>query len=77
MPVSPLDLHNSNILITGPTGQVAAPIVDALSKIANVTALARFSKDSDKTALEQRGVKVQTLPIKAVWQPAQMTLIMC
>ena len=58
MPVSPLDLHNSNILITGPTGQVAAPIVDALSKIANVTALARFSKDSDKTALEQRGVKV-------------------
>ena len=58
MPVSPLDLHNSNILITGPTGQVAAPIVDALSKIANVTALARFSKDNDKTALEQRGVKV-------------------
>jgi len=58
MPVSPVDLNNANILITGPTGQVAAPIVDALSKIANVTALARFSKDSDKESLERRGVKV-------------------
>ena len=58
MPVSPVDLNNTNILITGPTGQVAAPIVDALSKIANVTALARFSKDSDKAALESRGIKV-------------------
>ena len=58
MPVSPIDLNNANILITGPTGQVAAPIVDALSKIANVTALARFSKDSDKESLERRDVTV-------------------
>ncbi|WP_269619701.1 NAD-dependent epimerase/dehydratase family protein [Zhongshania sp. BJYM1] len=58
MPVTPVDLNDANILITGPTGQVAAPIVDALSKIANVTALARFSKDSDKDALEQRGIRV-------------------
>jgi UDP-glucuronate 4-epimerase len=58
MLVKPVDLNNANILITGPTGQVAAPIVDALSKIANVTALARFNKDSAKEALQKRGIKV-------------------
>ncbi|HCS28232.1 MAG TPA: oxidoreductase, partial [Spongiibacteraceae bacterium] len=44
-------------LITGPTGQVALPVVEALSAIADVTALARFSDDSSRQMIESMGVK--------------------
>ena len=36
MPVNPVDLANKKILITGPTGQVALPVVEHYAKIADV-----------------------------------------
>lgn len=57
MAVTPVDLNGKKILITGPTGQVALPVVEALSAIADVTALARFSDDSSRKMVEAMGVK--------------------
>lgn len=57
MAVTPVDLNDKKILITGPTGQVALPVVEALSAIADVTALARFSDDSSRQMIESMGVK--------------------
>lgn len=56
MAVTPVDLTNKKILITGPTGQVARPVVEALAKQAQVTALARFSDEAQKAELEALGV---------------------
>jgi UDP-glucuronate 4-epimerase len=55
MPVTPVDLSGSKILITGPTGQVALPVVEHLAKIADVYALARFRKEEDRSAIEALG----------------------
>lgn len=55
MPVSPVDLAGRKILITGPTGQVALPVVEHFAKIADVYALARFKKAEDRTAIEALG----------------------
>ncbi len=57
MSVNPVELKGSKILITGPTGQVAAPVVEALSQIAEVMALARFSDPKAREALEAKGVQ--------------------
>ena len=56
MPVQPVDLTNKKILIAGPTGQVAQPLVTALAGHAEVWALARFSNDDDRRKLESEGV---------------------
>jgi UDP-glucuronate 4-epimerase len=58
MPVSPIDLTNTKILITGPTGQVALPVVEHFAKIADVYALARFRKAEDRAAIEALGATV-------------------
>lgn len=58
MPVSPVDLSGKKILITGPTGQVALPVVEHFAKIADVYALARFSKEKDRARIEALGAKV-------------------
>jgi len=58
MPVNSVDLANSKILITGPTGQVALPVVERLAKIADVHALARFRKEEDRARIEALGAKV-------------------
>lgn len=55
MPVTPVDLSNTKILVTGPTGQVALPVVAQLAKIADVYALARFSKAEDRATIEALG----------------------
>lgn len=52
-----LDLAGSKILVTGPTGQVAEPLLAALAPIADVYGLARFSKDSDRARIEQLGAR--------------------
>jgi UDP-glucuronate 4-epimerase len=44
-------------LITGPSGQVAEPVVAALAKIASVTALARFSQQADRERIEALGAR--------------------
>lgn len=55
MPVVPVDLRDSKILITGPTGQVALPVVEQFAKIADVYALARFKKPEDRERIEALG----------------------
>lgn len=58
MPVTPVDLSGSKLLITGPTGQVALPVVEHFAAIADVYALARFSKAEDRLLIESMGAKV-------------------
>ncbi|HUH38386.1 MAG TPA: NAD(P)-dependent oxidoreductase [Spongiibacteraceae bacterium] len=55
MPVKPVQLAGRKILITGPTGQVAEPIVARLAPQAEVYALARFSKAEDRARIEALG----------------------
>jgi len=55
MPLDPVALENRRILITGPTGQVAAPVVAALARIADVTALARFRKPEERDRITALG----------------------
>ncbi|MBB5186945.1 nucleoside-diphosphate-sugar epimerase [Zhongshania antarctica] len=56
MAVTPVDLKGAKILVTGPTGQVAAPVLDALCDVAELTALARFSDKAARLDLEKRGI---------------------
>lgn len=58
MAVTPVDLAGKNILITGPTGQVALPVVETFAKIANVYALARFRQAEDRAQIEGLGATV-------------------
>jgi nucleoside-diphosphate-sugar epimerase len=58
MAVTPVDLHGAKILITGPTGQVARPVVAHYAKIADVYALARFSKEQDRKDIQALGATV-------------------
>ena len=58
MPVSPVDLVGKKILITGPTGQVALPVVEHFARIADVSVLARFRKAADRDLMESMGATV-------------------
>ena len=55
MPVKPVDLAGRKLLITGPTGQVALPVVEHFARIAEVYALARFSQPEDRDKIEALG----------------------
>jgi nucleoside-diphosphate-sugar epimerase len=55
MPVEPVALEGARILITGPTGQVAEPVVAYFAGRAEVSALARFSKAEDRARIEALG----------------------
>ena len=57
MTAQPVNIAGSKILITGPTGQVAAPVIDAWAGQAELTALARFSDPAQRSALEEKGVR--------------------
>lgn len=52
------DFSGHRILVTGPTGQVALPVVEALAKNNEVFALARFSKDEDRERIQALGATV-------------------
>lgn len=56
--LSPVDLSGKKVLITGPTGQVAMPVVAHFAAIADVFALARFSKAEDRSKIEALGASV-------------------
>jgi nucleoside-diphosphate-sugar epimerase len=58
---APIDLAGTRILVTGPTGQVALPVVAAYAKRAEVFALARFMRDDAVTQIRELGA----VPIKA------------
>ncbi|MAT93416.1 MAG: oxidoreductase [Halioglobus sp.] len=51
-------MTGAKILITGPTGQVALPVVEHFAKIADVCALARFRKAEDRAQMEDMGATV-------------------
>ncbi|MEM1112333.1 MAG: NAD(P)-dependent oxidoreductase [Pseudomonadota bacterium] len=55
MSQSPVDIQGKKILITGPTGQVAEPVVAAWAERADIYALARFSKAEDRQRIENLG----------------------
>jgi len=58
MPVNPVDLRGKKILITGPTGQVALPVVEHFARIADVYTLARFRKAEERDLMEGMGASV-------------------
>jgi UDP-glucuronate 4-epimerase len=58
MPVNPVDLRGHKILITGPTGQVAQPVVEHFARIADVYTLARFRKAEERDLMEGMGASV-------------------
>ena len=56
MTVTPVEMAGKKLLITGPTGQVAEPIVAHYANQAEVWTLARFSKDEDRNRIEALGI---------------------
>jgi UDP-glucuronate 4-epimerase len=54
-------MRGAKILITGPTGQVAAPIAKALAADNEVWGIARFTDAAGREALEQAGIRCQTV----------------
>jgi uncharacterized protein YbjT (DUF2867 family) len=61
MTPSGIDLAGTRLLVTGPTGQVAGPVVAAYAKTAEVFALARFHRDEDAARIRALGA----VPIQA------------
>jgi hypothetical protein len=55
MTPSGIDLAGTRLLVTGPTGQVAGPVVAAYAKTAEVFALARFHRDEDAARIRALG----------------------
>ena len=53
--LDPVELSGSRVLITGATGQVAAPVVAALAGSAEVFAVARFGKEEDRQRIAALG----------------------
>ncbi len=58
-------MHGSKILITGPTGQVATPIAEALAVDNEVWGIARFTNAAAREGLEKAGVRCQTVNLAA------------
>jgi UDP-glucuronate 4-epimerase len=58
-------MRGSKILITGPTGQVATPIAQALAADNEVWGIARFTNAAAREALEKSGVRCETVNLAA------------
>jgi UDP-glucuronate 4-epimerase len=58
-------MRGSKILITGPTGQVASPIAQALAADNEVWGIARFTNAGAREALEKSGVRCETVNLAA------------
>jgi len=63
--ITPVDLRNKRILITGATGFVAEPIVKALAKHNQVFAGARYKKDEDRAKIIAMGAEPVSLDLSA------------
>ena len=59
-----VDLTGSTILVTGVTGQVAAPLAVSLARQAAVIGAARFSNPTKRTELEAAGVSCVTIDLE-------------
>jgi UDP-glucuronate 4-epimerase len=55
MALEPVELKGKRILVTGPSGQVAEPVVAALAPQSDVYALARFGKSEDRQRIAALG----------------------
>ena len=72
MAFDPVDPKSKKVLITGVTGQVARPLVDAYAKTANVYAMGRYAKEEDRKAMEAAGAT----PVKAdLGDPASLSAV--
>jgi UDP-glucuronate 4-epimerase len=58
-------MRGTKILITGPTGQVASPIAQALAADNEVWGIARFTNAAAREALEKSGVRCETVNLAA------------
>ena len=58
-------MRDAKVLITGPTGQLAAPIAQALAVDNEVWGIARFSNQAARQALETAGVRCVTVNLAA------------
>jgi UDP-glucuronate 4-epimerase len=58
-------MRGAKILITGPTGQVASPIAQALAADNQVWGIARFTNAAAREALEKSGVRCETVNLAA------------
>src|ERR1700761_7464924 len=58
-------MRGLKILITGPTGQVAAPIAKALAADNEVWGIARFTDTAAREGLESAGVRCQMVNLAA------------
>jgi UDP-glucuronate 4-epimerase len=58
-------MRDAKILITGPTGQVASPIAQALAADNEVWGIARFINTAAREALEEAGVRCETVNLAA------------
>ena len=56
-------LQGEKILVTGPAGQVAFPVCEALAKENEVVGIARFSNPDDRARVEAAGVKAVKLDL--------------
>ncbi len=56
-------LQGEKILVTGPAGQVAFPVCEALAKGNEVVGIARFSNPDDRARVEAAGVKAVKLDL--------------
>lgn len=63
MTPAPPVLEGCRILITGPTSQVARPVVAHLALENEVVGLARFRKDEDRRAIEALGAKTAAVDL--------------
>ena len=54
-------MRGTKILITGPTGQVASPIAQALAADNEVWGIARFTNAAARETLEKSGVHCETV----------------
>jgi UDP-glucuronate 4-epimerase len=58
-------MRGTKILITGPTGQVANPIAQALAADNEVWGIARFTNTAARETLEKAGVRCETVDLAA------------
>src|SRR6185312_3051229 len=58
-------MRNAKILITGPTGQVAAPIARALAADNEVWGIARFTDTTGRDELDKAGVRCEKVNLAA------------
>ncbi|OBI17871.1 oxidoreductase [Mycobacterium sp. E2462] len=58
-------MRGSKILITGPTGQIAAPVARALAADNEVWGIARFTKPAARESLQEAGIHCQTVNLAA------------